>query len=58
MDFWIFGSTILRNPKLHLLDLNPGILVERWIVGVLFPFFGRISALKKKNKPRMIAPQL
>ena len=48
MDFWIFGWTILRNPRLHLLDLNPSILVERWIVVFLFPFFGRISALKKR----------
>ena len=58
MDFWIFGWTILRNPRLHRLDLNPSIQVERWIVVFLFPFFGRISALKKKNKPRMIATQL
>ena len=58
LDFWIFGWTILRNPRLHLFDLNPSILVERWVVGFLFPFFGRISALSKKNKPRMIATQL
>ena len=48
LDFWIFGWTILRNPRLHRLDLNPSIQVERWIVVFLFPFFGRISALKKK----------
>ena len=43
LDFWIFGWTILRNPRLHRFDLNPSIQVERWIVVFLFPFFGRLK---------------
>ena len=40
MDFWIFGWTILRNPRLHLLDSNPR-KMDCWIfVSIFWPNLG------------------